>query len=119
MLEYRNKTFQIVSFSIVTIFLIVKAYLFWSCVSTANEFEESIFEMKEAGCSSDYANGMFKYGILFLIFKFRNYGESLLKSRSKNYTGLMFAIASLLLTFGFFLMELGKRNMYALRNKLF
>ena len=102
--NFSSKVFQIVCFSIKTIFLIIKVYLFWKCVSTANEFEESIIEMKEANWSSDYANGMF-----------RNFGESLISSRNQNYTGLIFSTTSLLLTFLFFFIELGKRSMYSLR----
>ncbi|CAI2364556.1 unnamed protein product [Moneuplotes crassus] len=96
-----SKSFQVISFSIVTILLMVKTYLFWSCVSTANEFEESILQMRESDCSSDYANLMFK-----------NYGDSLIDGRSSNYTGMILSMISLVLTIIFFFIEMGKRSMY-------
>jgi Fe2+ transport system protein B len=97
-----KKIFEIVASSVKVVFLIIMAILFWMCISTANEFQDSIVSMQNAHCSSDYANSMF-----------RSYGDSLISSRGKNYTGLITASVSVLLTVVFFFMEMAKKtNVY-------
>ena len=98
--------YETVASAVKVVFLIIMAILFWMCVSTANEFEGSIFAMQSAGCSSEYANSMFK-----------SYGDSLISSRGKNYTGLITASLSIVLTVIYFLIEIGKKsNVYQHQN---
>jgi hypothetical protein len=101
-----KKTFEIIASAVKVVFLVIMAILFWMCISTANEFEGSIFAMQNAGCSSAYANSMFG-----------SYGDSLISSRGKNYTGLITASVSVILTVIFFFIEMGRKaNVYQLQN---
>lgn len=92
---------QVVSFTLKVIFAVIIGYYFYKCIANIDDYEDDIWELKEANCSSAYAQEIFK-----------SYGHSLVSSVNKNYYGLGLTVVSLILSCIYFMIQLAWKSSY-------